>query len=71
LLSKLGMPTKVPSYVDRHVVEKRLVNDKKTVSGVTNFVRIDDIGKLHTKEGLYASPIPKQILDEALDFIFK
>jgi len=71
LLSRLGMPIKVPDFVDRDLVENRLVNDKKTVDGIPYFVRIDSIGKLHVENGMYASPIPKQVLSDALDYIFK
>jgi 3-dehydroquinate synthase len=71
LLSKLGMPNNVPGYIDRRVVEERLTNDKKSVDGIPHFVRIEGIGKLHTENGLYASPIPKQALSDALDCIFK
>lgn len=70
LFSKLGMPAKVPSYIDRDMVEKRLVNDKKAVDGIPYFVTIDEIGKLHVSDGKYAAPIPKEALKEGLDYVF-
>jgi 3-dehydroquinate synthase len=71
LLSRLGVPVKVPSYIDRDLVERRLVNDKKIVDGVPYFVRIDGIGNLHVENGQYASPISKNVLKDALDYIFE
>jgi 3-dehydroquinate synthase len=72
LLSRLGVPTKVPLHIDRELVEKKLASsDKKAVDGVPYFVRIDGIGILHAEKGQYASPIPKKALDEALDYIFR
>lgn len=70
LLSKLGVPIKVPASIDRGLVEKKLASDKKAVDGVPYFVRIDGIGILHAEKGQYASPIPKKALTDALDYIF-
>ncbi len=71
LLSKLGVPTKVPSTINRELVEKKLASDKKAVDGVPYFVRIEDIGILHIENSQYASPIPRETLDAALDYIFR
>jgi 3-dehydroquinate synthase len=71
LLSRLGMPKKVPSYADRAVVEQKLANDKKAVDGVPYFVTLDDIGKVHAENEQYASPVPKEALTYALDNIFE
>ncbi len=72
LLSRLDMPARVPSYIDRGLVEKKLAgSDKKAVDGVPYFVRIEDIGILHIEKGEYASTIPKGALDAALDYIFR
>jgi 3-dehydroquinate synthetase len=70
LLSRLGMPAKVPCSINRGVVEKKLSTDKKAVDGVPYFVRIDGIGTLHVEDGQYASPIPKEALMHSLDYIF-
>ncbi len=71
LIEKMGMPEKVPDYVDRKIVEQKLANDKKAVNGVPHFVTLDRIGKLHlTNASQYAEPIPKEALDRAMDYIF-
>jgi len=76
LVDGLGMPAKVPSDVDRAAVEDLLANDKKAIDGVPQFVTIDSLGKLHaepvkgSKEGKYSSPVPKELVKEALDYIF-
>ncbi len=70
LLNRLHMPSSVPPYIDRALVEGKLATDKKAVDGVPHFVTIDEIGKVHVEEGQYASPVPKDMMRDALDCIF-
>jgi len=72
LINGLSLLSKVPSYIDRDEVEKRLANDKKAVDGVPYFVTINNIGELHTNaEEQYAAPISKEMLKAAMDYIWK
>jgi len=66
----LGLYEKVPDFVKRKHVEYFMVNDKKVVNGVPQFVTLDEIGKVHTENGKHASAVAKIILDSAMDFIF-
>ena len=76
LVDRLGMPAKVPDFVDRAKVEALLANDKKVIDGVPQFVTIEGIGKLHAaqvegfEEERYSAPVPKELVKEALDYIF-
>ncbi|MDD5340671.1 MAG: hypothetical protein PHV13_05505, partial [Candidatus ainarchaeum sp.] len=70
VLTNLGMPKTVPASISRELVEQKLANDKKVVDGVPYFVRIESIGQLHVENSQYATPIPKEALACALDYIF-
>jgi 3-dehydroquinate synthase len=70
LVKGLGMPAKVPSDVDRAAVEDKLANDKKAIDRVPQFVTIDFIGELHAEDEKYSAPVPKELVKEALDYIF-
>lgn len=70
LLGTWGLSCEIPDYVDKEIVMKRLANDKKAVDGVPYFVTIDEIGKLHVEDGQYAKPIPKDVLNNTMNYLF-
>jgi 3-dehydroquinate synthase len=70
LVDGLGMRDKVPDFVDRAVVEDLLANDKKVIDGVPQFVTVSSLGELHVEDGRYSAPVPKELVREAMDYIF-
>ena len=66
-LSRLGITTKdFPRYSPEQILEATL-GDKKTRGGVTKYVLLETIGKVHQRDGQYAHPVPDDIVKKALN----
>ena len=62
LLDKAGLPTKIPEYIDREALVKRLYTDKKVRDGKLRFVLQDSIGSIKEFEpGVFAKPIEESL----------
>ena len=67
LLAKAGLPTEIPSYIDREVLVKKLYTDKKVRDGKLRFVLQDGIGSVKEFEpGVFATPISEELAREII-----
>jgi 3-dehydroquinate synthase len=64
VLERLGVPTSLPSYIDKADVLELLRYDKKAVSGKPLFVLLDKIGSVHTQQGHYALEVKADIIGD-------
>jgi 3-dehydroquinate synthase len=72
LVNRLDMPDRVPDYINRKTVKERMVNDKKVIDGIPQFVTVERIGQLYTAEdGRCVAAVPKEAFNPAMDYIFK
>ncbi len=61
LLEKAKLPTKIPSYIDRERLVKKLYTDKKVRDGKLRFVLQKGIGSIvEFESGVYAAAIPEE-----------
>ena len=61
LLKKAGLPTRIPEYIDREALVKKLYTDKKVRDGKLRFVLQKGIGEVVCfGENVYAEPISEQ-----------
>lgn len=68
LLEKAGLPTSIPSYVNRDVLVQKLYTDKKVRSGKLRFVLQKGIGDVvEFAPGVYAKTIEEDIVREIID----
>ncbi|MBR6402353.1 MAG: 3-dehydroquinate synthase [Eubacterium sp.] len=67
LLAKAGLPTEIPSYIDREALVKKLYTDKKVRDGKLRFVLQDGIGSIKEFEpGVFATPIEEDTAREII-----
>ena len=67
LLKKAGLPTGIPSYIDREALVKRLYTDKKVRDGKLRFVLQDGIGSVKEFEpGIFAKPVEESLAREII-----
>ena len=65
LLKKAGLPTEIPSYIDREALVKKLYTDKKVRDGRLRFVIQKGIGGIvEYEKGVYAVPIEEETARE-------
>ncbi len=69
LLARTGLPTRIPDYIDREALVKKLYTDKKVRDGRLRFVVQDAIGSVACfGDNVYATPVDeetaRQIIDE-------
>ena len=63
LLDKAGLPTRIPDYIDREVLVKKLYTDKKVRDGKLRFVLQDGIGSVREFEpGVFAKPLEEDFV---------
>lgn len=61
LLQKAGLPTEIPSYIDREALVKKLYTDKKVRDGKLRFVFQKGIGDVvRFDDGKYARPVSEE-----------
>lgn len=69
LLEKAGLPTTIPSYIDKDVLVKKLYTDKKVRNGKLRFVLQKGIGDIvEFSSGVFAMAVEE---DVARDIIYK
>jgi len=67
LLLKLGMPTTIPTTLDKQRLIELLRKDKKAVGQWPRFILLESLGKALCKEGLYAHDVSQDIVEQCLD----
>lgn len=67
LLHKASLPTKIPDYIDREELVKKLYTDKKVRNGRLRFVIQKGIGNIvEFEEGVFATPIEESVAREII-----
>ena len=68
LLEKAGLPTTIPSYIDREELIQKLYTDKKVRSGKLRFVLQKGIGEVvEFTPGVYAKTIEEDIVRQIIE----
>jgi 3-dehydroquinate synthase len=67
LLAQAKLPTKLPDYIDREALVKKLYTDKKVRDGKLRFVIQKGIGNVvEFEEGVFATPIEESVAREII-----
>lgn len=67
LLSRTGLPTRIPEYIDREALLRKLYTDKKVRDGRLRFVLQKGIGGVvEFSPGVFARPIEEELAREIL-----
>ena len=67
LFASAGLPTKIPEYIDREALVKKLYTDKKVRDGKLRFVVQNGIGAVVEFEpGIFATPVEEAIAREII-----
>jgi 3-dehydroquinate synthase len=67
LLAQAKLPTKLPDYIDREALVKKLYTDKKVRDGKLRFVIQKGIGDVvEFEEGVFATPIEESVAREII-----
>lgn len=67
LLKRANLPTRIPDYIDREVLVKKLYTDKKVRDGRLRFVIQNGIGDIAVfGEEVYATPISEDVAREVI-----
>lgn len=67
LLRKASLPVKIPDYIDREGLVRKLYTDKKTRNGTLRFVVQDGIGKVvEFAPNVYATPVEESVAREII-----
>lgn len=67
LYDRAGLPTKIPDYIDREALVKKLYTDKKVRDGKLRFVLQKGIGDvMEFSSGVYALPIEEDLAREII-----
>ena len=67
LLERAGLPTTIPSYIDREVLIKKLYTDKKVRNGKLRFVLQKGIGNVvEFSPGVYAMAVEEEIVRDVI-----
>ena len=67
LYDRAGLPTRIPDYIDREALVKKLYTDKKVRDGKLRFVLQKGIGEIvEFAPGVYAKPIEEDLAREII-----
>ena len=67
LYERAGLPTRIPDYIDREELVKKLYTDKKVRDGKLRFVLQKGIGAIvEFAPGVYAKPIEESLAREII-----
>ena len=66
LYERAGLPTRIPDYIDREELVKKLYTDKKVRDGKLRFVLQKGIGATEFAPGVYAKPIEESLAREII-----
>lgn len=65
LLNAAGLPVRIPEYIDREILVKKLYTDKKVRDGKLRFVIQKGIGRIvEFEEGVFAAPVTEETARE-------
>ncbi len=67
LLTKYGLPTKIPRSIRTHDMLEALRFNKKYLVEGTRMALLKDLGELWDVDGEYAIPVSDKVLAEAID----
>jgi 3-dehydroquinate synthase len=67
LYARAGLPTKIPDYIDREELVKKLYTDKQVRDGKLRFVLQKGIGSMvEFSQGVYSKPIEESLAREII-----
>ena len=67
LYDRTGLPTRIPDYIDREALVKKLYTDKKVRDGKLRFVLQKGIGNVvEFAPGVFAKPIEEELAREII-----
>lgn len=66
-LEHFGLPTEIPSYIDKKEVVKRLMYDKKERKEYITFCLLEDIEKVKKIDNSYSIPVPFNIIKDVVN----
>ncbi|MBR4027608.1 MAG: 3-dehydroquinate synthase, partial [Lachnospiraceae bacterium] len=67
LLEKAGLPTTIPSYINKELLIRKLYTDKKVHDGKLRFVMQKGIGDVvEFSNGVFAKPIEEKVIREII-----
>ncbi|MCL5278294.1 MAG: 3-dehydroquinate synthase [Planctomycetes bacterium] len=67
VLEKLGVPVKLPPNLAEDRLMDVMKHDKKAVDRWPRFVLLDRLGQVHQKDGQYAVPVSREIVEKVLE----
>jgi len=70
LLLKLGMPTTIPTALDKQRLVELLRKDKKAVGQWPRFILLESLGTTLCKEGQWAHDVSQDIVEKCLDTLY-
>ena len=71
LLLKLGMPTTIPTALDKQRLVELLRKDKKAVGQWPRFILLESLGTALCKEGQWAHDVSQDIVEQCLDATYE
>jgi 3-dehydroquinate synthase len=71
LLLKLGMPTAIPTVLDKKQLVELLRKDKKAVGAWPRFILLESLGKTLCKEGQWAHDVSQGMVEKCLDELYE
>jgi 3-dehydroquinate synthase len=66
VLDRIGLPVVMPKGIETPVLLEAMSRDKKAVSKRPRFVLLEDIGKVHSKDGQWAVEVPEETVEKVL-----
>ncbi|OQY06323.1 MAG: 3-dehydroquinate synthase [Planctomycetales bacterium 4572_13] len=71
LLLKLGMPTTIPTALDKQRLIELLRKDKKAVGSWPRFILLESLGTTFCKEGQWAHEVSQDTVEKCLDELYE
>jgi 3-dehydroquinate synthase len=70
ILSRLGLPKRIPSSTSISAIEEMLKYNKKNYSGKIPFILLRGVGEMAERDGNYFSIVPKETVREAIKALY-
>lgn len=67
IFEKLSVPVNIPKELSKEKLIETMKRDKKATGGRPKFVLIEDIGKVHCRDGQYAVEIETEVIEKILE----
>ncbi|MHC4288200.1 MAG: 3-dehydroquinate synthase, partial [Planctomycetota bacterium] len=71
LLTKLGMPTVIPSEIKKEQLMELLGKDKKAIGQWPRFILLESLGKALCKDGQWAHEVSRGMVEQCLDDLYE